>query len=167
MQSQHSRVTGSPDVPGQELQKNKDTLRGGPEEAIQDMTQHAPSLTQQGAQAESNQPVIDRPHPLRGPLNNPFTPSTSAVTPSPQSEAFPIDLIKIHRERRNAISGPSIQPRPEEPTRSAQEQNSNSNEANIDGHPNPLRSNPVIMTKDLAQLLARHNSAPSPASSPN
>ncbi|KAK8030978.1 hypothetical protein PG990_000712 [Apiospora arundinis] len=167
MQSQHSQDTGIPEVPDQERQKNENSLRGGPEEAIQDMTQHAPSLTQQGAETESNQPLIDRPHPLRGPLNNLFIPSTSAVTPSPQSEASPIDLIKIHRERRNAISGPSIQPRPEEPTRSAQEQNSNSNEANINGHPSPLRSNPVIMTEDLAQLLARHNTAPSPASPPN
>ncbi|KAK7966546.1 uncharacterized protein PG986_000823 [Apiospora aurea] len=74
-------------------------------------------------------------------------------SPEPHSqEESPGDPTQIHMGRRNAVS----ELRSEEPTTQA-------HNSNISGdHPNPLRSNPVIITERLAHILARENAQPPP-----
>ncbi|KAK8012523.1 hypothetical protein PG991_009898 [Apiospora marii] len=145
MSSQHPRETGGLE---QERQKEAGSPAGNVREEEEEEEEAARGLTEntssspapQGSQTGDNQSKLERPHPAPGPMDG----------------------------RHNAISGPNGQPRPGDVATQAQGDNNDINRrgSSIGGHPNPLGSNPVVMTEHLARILARENSPPPPPPTP-
>ncbi|KAK8136481.1 hypothetical protein PG984_004421 [Apiospora sp. TS-2023a] len=133
MSSPHPQKTGDLE---QDRQKDTDSPAGNvrEEEAAHSSTEDTSSPAPQEAQTGDNKPIIGRPRPARSTKDG----------------------------RRNAICGPCSQPWPLDPTTQAQGDNDNTNRpgSHIGDHPNPLGSNPVVITEQLAGILARENSPP-------
>ncbi|KAK7935587.1 hypothetical protein PG985_001082 [Apiospora marii] len=141
MSSQDPRETGG------DLEQERQEEVGSPagnvrkeEEAARGLTENTSSPAPQGSQTGDNQLEVSHPHPAPGLMDG----------------------------RRGAISGSSGQPRQRDAATQAQGDNDDTDRrgSSIGGHPNPLGSNPVVMTEQLARILARENSPPPPPPTP-